>query len=73
MVIGNGNVALDVARMLALLGEELAVTDIADHALEPLRDQAPWRRSWCSAAVARPRRRSPTRSCVSSPTWSWPT
>jgi ferredoxin--NADP+ reductase len=38
VVIGNGNVALDVARMLALSVEELAVTDIADHALEALRD-----------------------------------
>ena len=38
VVIGNGNVALDVARMLALSAEELAVTDIADHALEALRD-----------------------------------
>ena len=38
VVVGNGNVALDVARMLALSVEELAVTDIADHALELLRD-----------------------------------
>jgi ferredoxin--NADP+ reductase len=37
VVIGNGNVALDVARMLALSAAELAVTDIADHALELLR------------------------------------
>jgi ferredoxin--NADP+ reductase len=37
VVIGNGNVALDVARMLALSVEELSVTDIADHALELLR------------------------------------
>jgi ferredoxin--NADP+ reductase len=37
VVVGNGNVALDVARMLALSSEELAVTDIADHALEALR------------------------------------
>jgi ferredoxin--NADP+ reductase len=36
VVIGNGNVALDVARMLALTVEELAVTDIADHALKAL-------------------------------------
>jgi ferredoxin/flavodoxin---NADP+ reductase len=33
VVIGNGNVAADVARMLALTREELAVTDVADHAL----------------------------------------
>ncbi len=38
VVIGNGNVALDVARMLALSVDELSVTDIADHALELLRE-----------------------------------
>jgi ferredoxin--NADP+ reductase len=38
VVIGNGNVALDVARMLALSADELAVTDIADHALDALRE-----------------------------------
>jgi ferredoxin--NADP+ reductase len=36
VVIGNGNVAADVARMLALTREELARTDVADHALEAL-------------------------------------
>jgi ferredoxin--NADP+ reductase len=36
VVIGAGNVALDVARMLALTVDELAETDIADHALEAL-------------------------------------
>jgi ferredoxin--NADP+ reductase len=36
VVIGNGNVALDVARMLVLSSEELAPTDTADHALEVL-------------------------------------
>jgi ferredoxin--NADP+ reductase len=40
VVIGNGNVAIDVARMLALTPDELAVTDIADHALEALRESA---------------------------------
>jgi ferredoxin/flavodoxin---NADP+ reductase len=35
-VIGNGNVATDVARMLALTEEELRETDTADHAIEPL-------------------------------------
>ena len=34
VVIGNGNVALDLARMLVLAADELAVTDTADHALE---------------------------------------
>jgi ferredoxin/flavodoxin---NADP+ reductase len=36
VVIGNGNVALDVARMLVLAPAELAPTDIADHALDVL-------------------------------------
>ncbi|MGA2006054.1 MAG: FAD-dependent oxidoreductase [Solirubrobacteraceae bacterium] len=36
VVVGAGNVALDVARMLVLTRAELAVTDIADHALEVL-------------------------------------
>jgi len=36
VVIGNGNVALDVARMLVLAPAELAPTDTADHALDVL-------------------------------------
>jgi ferredoxin/flavodoxin---NADP+ reductase len=36
IVIGNGNVAVDVARMLVLDTDELAPTDTADHALEVL-------------------------------------
>ncbi len=36
-VVGNGNVAMDVARILARTPEELAETDIADNALEALR------------------------------------
>jgi ferredoxin/flavodoxin---NADP+ reductase len=36
VVIGNGNVAVDVARMLMLDAGELAPTDTADHALEVL-------------------------------------
>jgi ferredoxin--NADP+ reductase len=36
VVVGNGNVAADVARMLALTPEELAATDVADHALDAL-------------------------------------
>jgi ferredoxin/flavodoxin---NADP+ reductase len=35
-VIGNGNVALDVARMLALTPEELAPTDTTDPAIEAI-------------------------------------
>jgi ferredoxin--NADP+ reductase len=36
VVIGNGNVAVDVARMLVLDPEEMAATDTADHAIGPL-------------------------------------
>lgn len=36
IVVGNGNVALDVARILVTDPEELRTTDIADHALELL-------------------------------------
>src|SRR3954468_6026303 len=36
VVIGNGNVAVDVARMLVLDPDEVATTDTADHALEGL-------------------------------------
>lgn len=40
VIIGNGNVALDAARMLLLDQEALNQTDIAAHALEALRDSA---------------------------------
>ncbi|MDQ2635793.1 MAG: FAD-dependent oxidoreductase [Actinomycetota bacterium] len=40
VVIGNGNVALDVARILVTDPDALARTDIADHALQLLRDRA---------------------------------
>ncbi|MBA2460579.1 MAG: FAD-dependent oxidoreductase [Actinobacteria bacterium] len=36
VVIGNGNVALDVARMLALTPEELATTDTTDAAIDAI-------------------------------------
>ena len=36
VVVGAGNVAIDVARMLALAPSELAITDTADHAIEVL-------------------------------------
>ena len=36
VVIGNGNVAMDVSRMLALDDAELRRTDIADHAIDVL-------------------------------------
>jgi ferredoxin--NADP+ reductase len=38
VVIGNGNVATDVARMLGLTRSELEATDTADHAIDPLGD-----------------------------------
>lgn len=37
VIVGNGNVALDVARVLTAGPDELADTDIADHALAALR------------------------------------
>jgi ferredoxin/flavodoxin---NADP+ reductase len=40
VIIGNGNVAADVARMLTLGQAELERTDTADHALDALRDSA---------------------------------
>ena len=40
VVIGNGNVAADVVRILTLSADELARTDVADHALEALRGSA---------------------------------
>jgi ferredoxin--NADP+ reductase len=36
VVVGAGNVAIDVARMLALAPEELEITDTADHAIAVL-------------------------------------
>ena len=38
VIVGNGNVALDVARILTMDVDELARTDIADHALRALRE-----------------------------------
>jgi ferredoxin--NADP+ reductase len=40
VVIGNGNVAMDVTRMLALGVDELRVTDVADHAIDLLEQSA---------------------------------
>ncbi len=40
VVVGNGNVALDVARVLTAAPEDLARTDISDHALRVLRGSA---------------------------------
>jgi ferredoxin--NADP+ reductase len=38
VVVGNGNVAMDVARILVMSPDTLLKTDIADHALEKLRE-----------------------------------
>jgi ferredoxin/flavodoxin---NADP+ reductase len=38
VIVGNGNVALDVARILTVDPDQLARTDIADHALTALRE-----------------------------------
>lgn len=40
VVVGNGNVAMDVARMLSRTHADLLKTDMADHALEVLRDSS---------------------------------
>lgn len=40
VIVGNGNVSLDIARVLVSPIETLAGTDIAEHALEALRDSA---------------------------------
>ncbi|UVO12384.1 FAD-dependent oxidoreductase [Mycobacterium sp. SVM_VP21] len=40
VIVGNGNVALDVARVLTADPDRLARTDIADYALATLRDSA---------------------------------
>jgi ferredoxin--NADP+ reductase len=37
VILGNGNVALDVARLLTVDPDQLAKTDVADHALAALR------------------------------------
>ncbi|KAA1394246.1 FAD-dependent oxidoreductase [Aeromicrobium ginsengisoli] len=40
VIIGNGNVALDVARILVADPDELARTDMADHAIDRLRESS---------------------------------
>lgn len=68
VVVGNGNVAIDVARILVTDPDVLAQTDIADHALESLRP--------CGVeevviigGAARCRPRSPRSSCASWASW----
>ena len=64
--IGNGNVALDVARMLSLSHDELRTTDIADHALHahPREPHQQRHAPRPARAPCRPRSRRP--SCASS-------
>ncbi|WIM88085.1 4Fe-4S binding protein [Candidatus Mycobacterium wuenschmannii] len=40
VIVGNGNVALDIARVLLMEPQALARTDIADHALQTLSDSS---------------------------------
>jgi ferredoxin--NADP+ reductase len=61
VVIGNGNVAADVTRMLTLSPEELERTDVADHALEALRC-ASWA-AWTAWTCASTRPRSSWTRC----------
>ena len=56
IVVGNGNVAADVARMLALTRAELEATDTAEHAIDALADSGV-REIVMSAAADRHRRR----------------
>ncbi len=53
VVVGNGNVALDVARMLALTHEELAPTDATDEAIDAITELLDTRAR--GAGQARPR------------------
>ena len=62
VVVGNGNVALDVARMLALPRETLAATDVADHALDALARLVDRGGRRARPSRARRRRRSRRRS-----------
>jgi ferredoxin--NADP+ reductase len=73
-VIGNGNVALDVARMLALTPEELAPTDTTDAAIAAINEagireivvvgrRGPVQASWTPTATGRSSRSS---SCATS-------
>ena len=62
MVVGAGNVALDVARMLALTEEELAPTDTTDAAIDAIVALAAPRDRRARRAAGRRRPRSRRRS-----------
>ena len=64
-VIGNGNVALDVARILAKHAVDLRSTEIADNVLAGL-EASPSPTCTSSAVAARPTSSSPLSSCASS-------
>ena len=74
-VIGVGNVAMDVSRILASRTDDLAATDLAGHALAALdagRVRTIYvlgRRGPVQAAFTNPELRS-SASCPT-PTWSW--
>ena len=65
VVVGNGNVAADVARMLALTRAELAATDVATTTRSRCLPSRRSARSWCWAGAARRRPPSPIQSCSS--------
>ena len=52
-VVGAGNVALDVARVLARSADEMAATDVPDPVLDALRDSRGHATCTCSSAAAR--------------------
>jgi ferredoxin--NADP+ reductase len=60
IVVGNGNVAFDVARVLTADPDELAHTDISNHALAALRDS-------CVREVVIAARRAPQHSAFTLP------
>ena len=72
VVIGNGNVALDVARMLALTRGELEATDTTDPAIEAIAPPGS-RRSSSSGGEGPFRRRGRRPSCRSSESSRAPT
>ena len=71
-VVGVGNVAVDVVRILCRTPEELAATDISDDALAALRESR-YARCICSAGAAPPRLPSPTPRSASSASCPAPT
>ena len=73
VVIGNGNVALDVARMLVLAPARAGAHRHRRPRARGARRAAACARSWSSGAAGRRRRRSRTPSCSSSASSPTPT